>query len=114
MYYTYTYKVSQTNFTPAFQVLKDGSLYAGAANITGTIRATDGEIGGLKIDNGIKGYVGNTESLSLTSDGLIINNSLAKIQVGNFATYYDKNAGNTYWQTNGALYIQGMESERAN
>ena len=40
------------NTTPAsapFMVLEDGSLYAGAASITGTINAGAGTIGGLKI-----------------------------------------------------------------
>ena len=115
-----------------FKVLRDGSLYANEAYIrgrvyatdgefTGTIYATDGEfngtvyatngdIGGLKIDDGIKGYVDNTESFSLTPNGLIINDTSAKIQVGNFETFHDASSNHTCLQTNGALCIQGMES----
>ena len=93
-----------------FSVLEDGSLYASAAEITGTIHATEGKIGDLKIDKGIKGYTNNEETFSLTSDGLTIKHPSAKIRVGNFETFYDSDTDNTYWQTNGALYIQGMES----
>lgn len=108
-----------------FAVLDDGSLYANAANIkghieadsgtfTGTISAQNGDIGGLIINNGITGRNdNNNDTFSLKKEGLIINNSDAKIQVGNFETYYDKENNSTYWITNGALYLEGRESESA-
>lgn len=99
---------SITSANGNFKVNAEGNLTADDANIMGTITAKHGEIGGLSIGNGIQGQQG---SFSLTSDGLIINSSLAKIQVGNYQTYYDTNNNYTYWQTNGPLKISGMESD---
>lgn len=96
-----------------FRVYNDGKMFASNADIEGTIKAKEGNVGGLVIDNGIKGYVNNEQSFVLDKDGLLINNSLAKIQVGNYQTFYDDSSKSTYWQTNGPLYIQGMESNEA-
>lgn len=97
-----------------FRVDSEGVLSATDANIQGTINADDGWIGNLQIDDeGLKGNVSGNHSFSLTPDGLFITNSLAKIQVGNFETYYDDVSKKTYWKTNGSLYIQGMEGSTA-
>lgn len=53
-----------------FKVLNDGSLYAEAAKITGNISANEGNIGNLKILNGVL----TGDSFTLSSDGLSFKN----------------------------------------
>ena len=101
--YTYTYRKA----VPAFKVLEDGSLYASAAKISGHIEANSGNIGGLKIDNGIKGRSGDEETFSLTSSGLNIPSTLAKLSIGNIEIRHNED-NVTVIQTNDALNIVGQ------
>ena len=105
-----------------FLVLEDGSLYASAAKIEGTVYATDGEfsgyirarggdIGGLRIDNGIKGQFKDRESFSLAYDGLVINNSKAKLSIGSTHMSYDETNKTTYFNTGSPLIIQGGDGD---
>lgn len=104
--------IPRTSDDAKFLVLADGSLYAQGASINGAITATRGSIGGLRIDNGVKGYQGNVETFSLTSKGLNLNEASASIKVGNFETYHDSATSKTYWRANGPLYIQGIENNQ--
>lgn len=106
--YKYQYrKLVSTQYHPIFKVLDDGSLYAANASISGKVSATNGDIGGLKIDNGIKGYNGDSQAFSLTSDGLTVNSSTGAIKVGKVNMSYDTANELTYFKTGGPLYIQG-------
>ena len=70
--------------------LEDGSLYSGAAKITGEVMAESGKIGNLKIQNGgLEGYRGQDSSEALTfklnSSGLVIPDDSAIVQVGDIS-----------------------------
>jgi hypothetical protein len=106
----------------SFQVLEDGSLYASAAHIRGHVEATSGSfsghveassgnVGGLKIDNGVKGYSDEVETFSLTSQGLTITDSSARINVGNIEMLHDNKLDMTYFQANGPLCIRSASEE---
>jgi predicted secreted protein len=92
----------------AFSVTHAGVLKANAANITGTITADLGQIGDLHIESGrLIGYnTEGTQALAVSNAGVQITNTGASIEVGKFKTHYD--GTNTYWRTDGPLYIQGM------
>ena len=92
----------------AFSVTHAGVLKANEANITGTITAEEGRIGDLSIESGrLIGYnTGGTQALAVSNAGVQITNAGASIEVGKFKTHYD--GTNTYWRTDGPLYIQGM------
>lgn len=107
---TEEYQVTNSTIMSGWMLLAGTNF--GVTN-TGELYANSGYISDLIIDNGLKGRNNDVQTFSLDSNGLIINSSLAKIQVGNFQTFYDAATNNTYWQTNGALYIQGMESNTA-
>lgn len=99
---------------PKFMVLEDGSLYASAANISGTIDVKKGNIGGLQISDGIIGRdSNNNETFSLLQNGLTINDDLAQISVGNIEIKNIKNqSGNidTMICANGYLNISGANN----
>jgi hypothetical protein len=85
-----------------FGVLADGTLHC-----KGTIRADEGYIGDMILQD--QKLMSDDRSLTLNSAGLILANQGAIIQVGNFKTYYQD--GNTYWRTTGPLYIQGTVND---
>ena len=86
---------------PSFLVLEDGSLYAGAANITGTINTNKGHIGELEIADG--GLIHT--NYSLNQGGLTLTSQDAKIAVGNVELKYDDT--NTVLKTSNAFSIMG-------
>jgi hypothetical protein len=98
---------SQWKQDTKFYVTNQGKLVAKNAEIK-----EEGWIGGLQINsNGLfSNNSDGSEKLSLTPNGLIIPSTGAKIQVGNFQTYYDSTQKKTYWITDGPLYIQGTQS----
>ena len=115
--------------SPNFCLLEDGSLYASAAKISGTINATDGvfrgtvyadsgefkgtinatdgNIGALTIaDGGLKYVNNNTDVYSLDESGLIMKTSDAKVEVGNVTLQY--NGYNTVLETSDSFIIRGQ------
>ncbi len=89
---------------------EEGVLHAYGANISGTINAINGEIGGLSIvSNAIIGYDTNEEvAWTIQNDGMEINSDSAKIKVGNLSIYneIEDNVTYTHINTVGSLKIQ--------
>ena len=94
-----------------FLVLEDGSLYASAAKISGTINADNGYIGNLNIAGGGLEYSKNDNRLYYLNDsGLVLEKNTAKIRVGDLSLGYDTTEENTIIQTSGHLIIRGDNS----
>ena len=105
--------LTTTNKQSCFAVLSDGSLYAKAANISGSIVAERGTIGNLSIEDGLTGYdEGNKPTLKLDKSGLHVLSDNARIQVGNLSIYntIDKdNNISTNMKTSGDFTLQADE-----
>ena len=98
-------------YAPNFWLSKDGVIHAQGADIMGDIHY--GSVGGLRVDNGIKGNLDGVETFSLTSEGLRLNSESAKLEVGNLAAYYDSANNTAHLEANGPLCIQGMRGGNA-
>lgn len=79
----YTYTVTDPVNYASFSVLEDGSLYASAANISGTVNARNGKIGGWDISSGaLENYSG---TLSVRGGNTFYANSFCMQTAGNGA-----------------------------
>ena len=90
-----------------FLVLEDGSFYASAANISGKISASEGNIGNLAIQGGGLQYVKDSLCYSLDKTGLMLNKNDAKIRVGDLSLGYDSSEQGTIINTTGNFIIRG-------
>lgn len=109
--YCYSYEISvrpEKSNVPVFKVLADGSLYASAAEISGVIDAPRGTIGGLTLDHGIKGRLGDFETFELSKEGLILKDSYAKLSLKNFEVRHDQIADTTFINATGPLTLRGL------
>ena len=105
----YTVKIQYMANVPHFRVLEDGSMYAGAVDIRGHIEADSGKIGNLRIQNdGLEGYLSQSSSeirtFTLNSNGLIIPNDSARVQVGDISLRQDN--ARAVFSAQGAVSLQ--------
>lgn len=106
---TVTYTYLYDGFVSA--ILEDGSLYANNANITGSIRADNGYIGGIKImSDGLGCYNGDNLLYVLNEFGLTLTKNTAQICVGDLSIGYDTTEKSTIIETSGHLVIRGDNS----
>lgn len=86
-----------------FRADPSGNLF-----LKGEIQADIGAVGGLKIDNGIKGFDGATddETFSLTANGLTLADSSAKVRAGGLEIGHD--SGQALIKSTGPICIRGV------
>lgn len=102
-----------------FLVLEDGSFYATAAKITGTIHADEGSIGSMKItEEGLSGTNLNGDSWYIKQDGIDMPGTSCSIKMGGFKLNNEKadeskDISNGYIQTQGQLVIASSYDNNA-
>ena len=85
---------------------------SGNVFLKGEIQADIGAVGGLKIDNGIKGFDSATddETFSLTANGLTLADPSAKVRAGGLEIGHD--AGQALIKSTGPLCIRGVDGSQ--